>query len=278
MPELPEVETVARTLQRLVGARCSEARSDHSARFGEAEGLAGHTVETVRRRGKYLLLDLDDAHCCIIHLGMSGVVSLTSPPEAPLPDPPHLRASWVFEAADGEVLHCSLVDPRGFGRCALRRLDAPGALAGMPGLAALGPEPLEGEFTPRALHAALQRSTAPVKALLLSQRPVAGLGNIYVDEALWAAGIHPATPASKISLRRAARLHEAIRAAIRAGIEHGGTTLRDYRDAEGGRGSHQDHLHAYGRGGLPCLGCSRPLSTSQVAGRTSVWCARCQRR
>jgi len=145
----------------------------------------------------------------------------------------------------------------------------------MPTLAALGPEPFDDEFTGDALWASLRRSRRAVKTQLLSQRPVAGVGNIYADEALWLAEVHPAE--RRLSRVRATRLRDAIRTVLREGLDHGGTTLRDYVDAEGSRGSNQLHLRCYGRFGEPCERCGDLLRRSVVDGRGTTWCRTCQR-
>src|SRR5690625_3485350 len=181
---------------------------------------------------------------------------------------PHDRAWWTFQ--DGTQLRYR--DVRRFGRVAVLGEDH----SSLPTLAALGPEPLGDDFTPESLHERLSASRARIKTQLLSQRPVAGIGNIYADEALWRAGIHPAT--RRITRPGARRPHAAIVEVLRAGIENGGTTLRDYRTVDGGSGANQHHLGCYGRSGLPCNRCGRDLRRSVWDGRSTTWCARCQRR
>jgi formamidopyrimidine-DNA glycosylase len=164
-------------------------------------------------------------------------------------------------------------DVRRFGRIAV---VARGDHRSLPTLAGSGPEPLGDDFTPESLHRALGRSRRAVKTQLLSQRPVAGVGNIYADEALWLAGIDPT--ARSVSRPRAVALHAAIREVIAAGIRHGGTTLRDYVDADGSSGSNQHHLRCYGRAGEPCERCGELLRRRVVDARGTTWCPRCQRR
>lgn len=240
-----------------------DATSHPSEKFSSALEVVGSQLLDVRRRGKFLLIDLDDGRELIIHLGMTGVLRPTATDTL---DDPYVRARWHF--ADGTGLEFR--DVRRFGRIAV---VSAGRYTGL--LASLGPEPFDEAFTPRSLYESLRRSTQAVKTQLLGQRPVAGLGNIYADEALWSAQIHPARHV--IGRPAAARLHGAIRDVLRDGIAHGGTTLRDYRTVDGGEGGHQHHLACYGRGGLPCERCGRPLSRITVGGRTTTLCRSCQR-
>jgi formamidopyrimidine-DNA glycosylase len=219
----------------------------------------------VDRRGKYLVLPLDDGRRLIIHLGMTGQLRVDPPPGAA---DPYDRAWWHLD--DGARL--ALRDVRRFGRVAVIGSDA----SALPTLAAIGPEPFDPAFTPEVLWANLRRRSVRVKTNLLSQRPVAGVGNIYADEALWRAGIHPAARA--ISRPAAARLHAALLEVLTAGIEHGGTTLRDYRGVDGSTGSNQLHLACYGRAGQPCPRCGATFRRSVVDGRGTTHCPLCQRR
>ncbi|HLR47297.1 MAG TPA: zinc finger domain-containing protein, partial [Deinococcales bacterium] len=214
------------------------------------------------------------------HLGMTGVLS-SAPPERPS----HLRVSVDLggsgpapvilgaEQADGSRLY--FTDIRRFGRFLL---TPAGDWQELPTLHAMGPEPLGAEFTPEGLAAAFTRSGSAVKTYLLSQRPVAGLGNIYVDEALWRAGIHPQTPASEVASERIAPLHEAIRAVLEASIEAQGTTLSDYRTVGGGEGGFQELLDVYGRTGEACRRCGRELQRIVLGGRSTHFCPDCQAR
>lgn len=264
MPELPEVETVRRALASWLPERTVvDVEAHSSVKFLPAIEALGATFESVRRRGKYLIVDLDDDRELILHLGMTGVLRPASPATA---NDPYVRARWHLD--DGTALE--LRDIRRFGRV---EVVAGGRYRGT--LATMGPEPFDDAFSPASLHAALARSRRPIKTQLLSQRPVAGVGNIYADEALWLAGIHPGR--TSLGRDRSARLHHALREVLQAGIDHGGTTLRDYRTVNGDVGSHQHHLSCYGRGGQPCERCGRPLTTFTLDGRTTTWCRACQR-
>lgn len=270
VPELPEVETIRRQLApRLEGRRVVSALVQPYPQFASAERAAGHRVEELGRRGKYLVARLDGHEELIVHLGMTGVLSLgngLAPPAGVGPSHVHVR----LRLDDGCEL--TLRDPRRFGRAVV---VPAGDYRALPTLASLGPEPLGPDFSARGFASALARRNAPVKALLLGQRLVAGIGNIYADEALWLARVNP--EARRLGPRRAGRLHGTLREVLAEAILRRGTTFRDYRTVEGESGQNQDHLRCYGRGGLPCLRCGRPLTTVTVAGRTSTLCRTCQR-
>lgn len=271
MPELPEVETIRRQLApALVGRRIGAAGGHPSAKFRTAAAASGSTVRDVRRRGKYLLVGLDDDRELVIHLGMTGRLLLRcdrAPLAARPADDLYLRAWWPLDG--DEVLE--LVDIRRFGRVAV---VPAGEHVSLPTLAAMGPEPLSPDFSADGLYQSLRRSHVRVKTQLLNQRIVAGLGNIYGDEALWASGIDPA--ARRVSRTRAARLHRAVREVLTAGIVNGGTTLRDYRTFSGDRGRNQDELRCYGRAGRPCLRCGATLRRRVIDGRSTTSCPSCQ--
>ena len=271
MPELPEVETIRRQLEpRLVGAEIVDAGSHWSAKFTPALEAVGQEIVAIRRRGKYLIVDLagpDGSHELIVHLGMTGRLAIDH--HAGEDHHPHLRAWWGL--ADGRRL--TFHDARRFGRI---HHVAPGDHGAIPTLAALGPEPFDAAFDGAALAAAVKRSRRHLKTQLLSQRPVAGVGNIYADEALWLAGINPAV--RRLSRARADRLVEAIRDALGSGLDHGGTTLRDYVDSDGASGENQHALHCYGRAGEPCERCGTPLRRRTLDARSTTWCPACQAR
>lgn len=266
MPELPEVETVRRGLEPLLRGRAFVAAGSHpSSKFSPATEAVGRSVEGIGRRGKYLLIGLDDGRRLVIHLGMTGQLRVDPPNSAA---DPYDRAWWLLD----DDRRFSFRDVRRFGRLAVVGDD----LAAMPTLAALGPEPFDAGFTAESLWRALRHSRTRVKTQLLGQRVVAGIGNIYADEALWRARIHPA--ARQVSRPAAARLHTAIVEVLTQGIENGGTTLRDYRTVDGGSGHNQHRLDCYGQAGEPCPRCATEMRRSVIDARGSTWCPACQHR
>ncbi len=265
MPELPEVETVRRQLEPLlVGRRIVEAWGHPSAKFASAPQAAGPAIEAVGRRGKYLLVGLDDARELVVHLGMTGQLRLR-PGELD----PYVRAWWALD--DGRILE--LRDVRRFGRIGV---VPAGEYATLPTLAAQGPEPWDPALDDGGLWRRLKGSRVHVKAQLLSQRPLAGVGNIYADEGLWRAGVHPAR--RSVTRVEADRLLAELRAVLEQGIANGGTTLRDYRTVDGEPGRNQLELGCYGRAGEPGGRCGPELRRSIVAGRGTTHCPTCQRR
>ena len=269
MPELPEVETIRRQLgPRIVGRTVVAAEAHPSAKFASAVDAISHRFESVSRRGKYLIAGLDRDRELIVHLGMTGVLRIADPDPDAEPDP-YVRASWTLD--DDSVLEFS--DIRRFGRTAV---VSAGVYDSLPTLHAIGPEPLSDDFDPLRFHRALKASRRPVKTQLMSQRPVAGVGNIYADEALWQAGVHPAS--RRTSRPQADRIHSALRSVLADAIERGGTTLRDYRTFEGGTGSNQHFLECYGRAGQPCLRCGTELRRTVIDQRGTTWCPQCQKR
>ncbi|MEM9037974.1 MAG: bifunctional DNA-formamidopyrimidine glycosylase/DNA-(apurinic or apyrimidinic site) lyase [Actinomycetota bacterium] len=265
MPELPEVETIRRGLEpALVGRRIVDASAFSHPKFSPALEAIGPTVVSVGRRGKYLLVGLDDGRELVVHLGMTGQLLLDE-----AQGDAYERAAWTLD--DGRRLRFR--DVRRFGR--LRVVPA-GRYEDIPTLHALGPEPFSAAFDGDHLHRELARSSVKVKTRLLSQRPVAGVGNIYADEALWDAGIDPAS--RQVSRPAAHRLRDALVDALAAGVRHGGTTLRDYRTVDAGEGGHQHHLRCYGRAGEPCERCGEILRRKVVDARGTTWCPSCQRR
>lgn len=272
MPELPEVETVRASLApELVGRRFLGGWGFASAtgKFDQAPQVAGSQVTALGRRGKYLIAGLDDGRELVVHLGMTGGLFVRPDIGEPVPEEPHLRAWWPMD--DGRAL--AFRDVRRFGRLAV---VPAGAYASLPTLAAQGPEPFDEAFTAAGLWAALRASGRRVKTQLLSQRPVAGLGNIYADEALWRAQVHP--DARRVTKAQAVRLHAAIRDVLASAIANRGTTLRDYRTPEGGEGGNQFHLDCYGRAGLPCRRCGAELERRVYDARSATLCPACQRR
>lgn len=238
-------------------------------KYAELERAVGQRIERVGRRGKFLVLPLSQGDELIIHLGMTGVVSRCPPPDD---GTKHLRVVMRLDGADPATLYFH--DIRRFGRFRVVRAGEYGEL---PTLAALGQEPFDEEFTPRRFHAALGRSSVAVKAYLLSQKPIAGVGNIYADEALWAARINPLTPARDVSAAKAEALLGALRDVLAASIEAQGTTFDDYRTVSGEAGSFAARLNVYGRAGDACLRCGGQLRKTVIGGRGTVYCQRCQR-
>jgi formamidopyrimidine-DNA glycosylase len=288
VPELPEVETIRRQLRpRLRGRQITEAWAFPSPKFDQAVRAVGDTFGEVERRGKYLLCRLTPGTIAphdraepptsdgppsrelVVHLGMTGRLVVRPGGLGDGPDSPHRRAAWSLD--DGTTLE--FIDVRRFGRIAVVPV---GRYGDLPTLAALGPEPFGEDFDPEALRRVVNASRRALKTQLLSQRPVAGLGNIYADEALWRAGVHPR--ARRLTRAQAGRLRDAIRDVLDAGIADGGTTLRDYRDARGDAGGHQARLECYGRAGLPCRRCGATLRRTVVDARTTTFCPTCQRR
>ncbi|WP_419862728.1 bifunctional DNA-formamidopyrimidine glycosylase/DNA-(apurinic or apyrimidinic site) lyase [Candidatus Poriferisodalis sp.] len=289
MPELPEVEVVRRQLEGpLTGCRIVEAWAHPSRKFASGTDAVGSEIETVRRRGKYLIAELDCGRDLIVHLGMTGRLCFADVPEAhemlsrPVDGPaaevmaqnavsagdPYVRAWWRLDNGETLCFH----DVRRFGRIAV--CDR-GDYRDLPTLAAMGPEPLEGGLEAAAFWQASRRSSQRIKTQLLNQRLVAGVGNIYADEALFLARINPSARA--ISKPRAERLLEALRDVLRASIERGGSTLRDYYSLEGA-GDNQKYFVCYGRAGEPCVRCGTELRRRVLDQRSSTWCPQCQRR
>lgn len=229
------------------------------------ERSVGQTILGVRRRGKFLVVPLSLGDDLIIHLGMTGVLSAE-------PSPKHVRVKLTLDEGPNPEVYFQ--DVRRFGRF----LVVPSGLyEGLPTLDKMGPEPLEPGFTDAGFYRALQASAMPVKPYLLSQRPVSGVGNIYADEALWMAKLHPLVPAKAISKAKAYSLAAAIREVLRASIAAKGTTLQDYRTVNGEVGGYLERLRVYGHEGDPCPRCGRPISKTVVAGRGTHFCGHCQR-
>ena len=271
MPELPEIDTIRRQLAPLlIGRRVASAWAFPSAKFTSAPHMVGATFIAVSRRGKYLIMRTDSSRELVLHMGMTGHLELHAPPATSQNITGHtVRAWWQLHDGSYLVMH----DVRRFGRVAV---VPNGDYSTLPTLAHLGPEPFDKLFTAELLHRSLQSSRQSVKAQLLGQRVVAGVGNIYADEALWRSRIHPL--ATHIGLERADRLRHALVEVLGEAIANGGTHLRNYRSLDGDTGLHQFHLDCYGRAGLPCNRCGTLLIRSVVAGRGTTLCPRCQRR
>jgi formamidopyrimidine-DNA glycosylase len=281
VPELPEVETVARDLRpRLVGATIVGARSTWARTLRThppgafAAEVAGRTVEAVGRRAKMVVIDLSGAAALTIHLKMTGQLFVVP---ASLPEDPYVRL--VLELADGQELRFR--DIRKFGRVGLYPRDpATGDLLTEPGgpgvFAGHGPEPLDDAFTLRAFRARLRARKGRLKPLLLDQGFLAGIGNIYADEALWTARLHPLRSAGSLRPSDERRLYAAIRTILAEAVERRGSSIDDYT-APDGDGEMQERLNVYQRTGEPCPRCGRPIRRIVIGARASHFCSWCQR-
>lgn len=260
MPELPEVETVVRTLapyligRTIVSARFTSRFVTPGNRAKLARQVAGRRIESVLRRGKFIVIRFDAGELAV-HLGMTGKL-LTAGVATP-------HTYGIFTLDDGVLLYD---DPRQFGRIEWGDARAK----------KLGPEPLEIGLT--EFSRALRKRKTRVKALLLNQAFLAGLGNIYVDEILFASGIHPLAHASRLSATRAAKLHQAMVETLRLAIEHRGSSISDYVDADGNRGNFQMLHRVYGREGEACAACGTAIKKAVVASRGTHYCPVCQKR
>ncbi len=281
MPELPEVETLARDLRATVrGKTITDAwvSADAPRLVQEmpvdlfCEALRGRRIEGTSRRGKYLLVELDQGFWWVIHRRMSGNILLR---QKPVPDEPYLRARFSLDG--GSELR--FIDLRKFGTMWLT--DDP-----QPIIASLGPEPLDAAFTPAVLAATLAKRSAPVKAVLLDQAAIAGIGNLYADEALHYAAIHPKRPAASLTQDEVERLHGGIVAALEQGLANLGSSvgnagkeevsLRDHVNLNGNAGGNQEYLVAYGREGRPCRTCGTAIVRAKIAQRSAHFCPSCQ--
>jgi formamidopyrimidine-DNA glycosylase len=274
VPELPEVETIRVQLEPALRGRRFERVEIRDPRLTRpfdpaivAGALEGERVVGLDRRGKYLIVRFESGRLLLVHLRMTGNLRV-APNGAPAGDP--------FERAVIRLDNGSEVTYRDVRRFGTWLLVEPDELE--PYLAErLGAEPLENEFRTAALAARLAGRRAPIKAALLDQRTLAGLGNIYADEALWRARIHPLRPAGELEPEEIRRLHRSIRDVLRGGIARQGATLRDYATPEGERGRMQEEFRAYGREGQPCLRCGTPIEKIRAGGRGTSYCPSCQR-
>jgi formamidopyrimidine-DNA glycosylase len=278
VPELPEVETIRRDLEREVAGLTIERVDATGVRTLRRTGafepfvreVEGYRLTVADRRGKYLLLRLETGRVVVVHLGMSGQL-LYAAPGTPLG--PHTHVVWHF----GGGPELRFVDPRTFGEVFVSTPSQPG---GVPDeLAHLGADPFDATLTPATLATGLAGRRTKLKPLLLDQRFVAGIGNMYADEILWAARLGPDRPAAGTSRREASRLHGAIRETLTAAVAHRGSSLADeqYRDLYGEVGRYQARHNAYGREGRPCPRCGSPIRRLKAYGRSTFFCPRCQR-
>ena len=288
MPELPEVETVRRGL----------APAMEAARFASVEirrpdlrfplprdfrgRLEGNRVEALGRRGKYLIASLASGESLILHLGMTGRFTVsagagTSRPgdfyDSGATDPAHDHVSFIMRGPGGEC-RIDYNDPRRFG---FMDIEPTAGLGQSRHFAGMGPEPMGPDFTPQALKSALSGRSAPVKSALLDQAVVAGLGNIYVCEALFRSKISPRRQARSVSAAKATLLHETIREVLAEAIDAGGSTLRDFAASNGAPGYFQDRFQVYGREGEPCPACGAAIRRLAQSGRSTFYCGKCQR-
>jgi formamidopyrimidine-DNA glycosylase len=266
MPELPEVETVVRTLRpRVAGrkiAKVAHVRDDMITPdgFDLSSALRGRTIRQLSRRGKRIVFDLDDGNRFFIHLGMSGRLTML-PRDADIEQHTHL----IVDFARGSD-QLRFRDPRRFG--AIRWLGKDG------GDRAMGPEPLT--MRPSQLQAKIAKTKRSIKNALMDQRVVAGLGNIYVDESLFDSGIHPTHIASKLKPADIIRLTQSIKRVLKRAIAHRGSTMRDYVDGRGKRGRFQRLHRVYQRAGKACASCKSPIERIVIGGRSTHYCPRCQ--
>ncbi len=275
VPELPETETIARDLDAtvrgrgIVGVEVTRPDVLRLVTPGELrERVTGARLERGWRRAKLVVLDLSTADRLVVQPRFTGALLLDA---GALPERERAYSTLALALDDGRRLHSR--DIRRLGTVSLMTPEQFRAYE-----RTLGPEPLDPRFTPRELAGILRASRQAVKKVLMDQRRLVGVGNIYANEALWRAGIEPSRPARTLDEAEAGRLHAAVQAVLAESIAERGTSFRDYVDATGNAGGFTAHLQAYGRGGEPCGRCGEPLSeTHAIDGRTTVWCARCQR-
>lgn len=274
MPELPEVETVRQTLGpkitglKFTGVQILLPKIIHSPKPDEfIEKLIDQKILKILRRGKYLVINLAGGLNLVAHLRMTGSL-VYARPEEPQSKYTHL----ILRLSDGCELR--FADMRQFGRL---RLVPAAAMDSLAGYKDLGVEPLEAGFTTGFLKKELRRRHARIKPLLLDQTFIAGLGNIYTDEALHRAKINPERPASSLNSREIVRLYHAVQAVLQEGIAHRGTSVRDFIDGDGRAGSYQEHLQVYNRAGRPCGHCGRLIVRKKICGRGSYYCPACQK-
>jgi formamidopyrimidine-DNA glycosylase len=272
MPELPEVETVRRTLAPAVGGRISSVWTSgmglHMARKPphlRLRKLVGAQITAVRRHGKYLLLDTDRADSILVHLGMTGRLRLCGQAD---PRAPHTH---VVLGLDRRELR--FIDARRFGQF---DVVARGKEREHPALAVLGPDGLDEAIDVAAMLATARDKRTTLKAFVLDQSVIAGVGNIYASEALWRARLRPTQRTNKLTAPAARRLAVAIREVFVRALDNGGTTLSDFVDADGTAGENADYLWVYGRAGQPCMRCKRAIKRAVLQGRATYYCPTCQ--
>ncbi len=281
MPELPEVETIARDLRpQLAGRRIESVQLTRDPAIRKRlvrypnpttfiHNLRGRTIRSVERRGKYLVMPLDhDGERLVVHLGMTGHLRVWEPEETPVK---HTH----FRALLDSGLELRYDDPRQFGRLLLGTQDE--LVAGRAFPARLGPEPIQGDLTEAEFDKIVKSRRRPIKSALLDQSFLAGVGNIYADEACFRAGIRPSRWTHRLTARERRALYSAIQEVLENGIAARGSSIINYVDAFGVRGGNQEKLLVYGRSGEPCVKCGTPLKGTRLAGRGTVYCRKCQR-
>jgi formamidopyrimidine-DNA glycosylase len=272
MPELPEVETTRRGVEpHLTGKRVTEVIVRHRGLrlpvSDTLDSIAGDRFAAVRRRAKYLILDLEKSGCLLVHLGMSGSLRLANPAAE---FKKHDHVALTLDSGKQLRFH----DPRRFGIF----LHLPeGDPLEHPLLRTLGPEPFDDAFSTARLANACAGKSVAIKLAIMDPKVVVGVGNIYASEALFRAGIRPATPANKVSRPRLAKLVDAIRQVLAESIEQGGTTLRDFVNSDGEPGYFRQRLFVYERKGEPCRICGTPVRHAVMGQRSTYWCPTCQR-
>ena len=273
MPEMPEVEQVRKTLApHITGKKILnvQVRLERLIKYPAADkfcaDLTGKTITEVGRKGKYLVLATDDGQQLIVHLRMTGALMAQNSSQ---PEPAYAKIKFTL-SDDTDMW---FTDIRTFGTLYLIK-DGDYYIDGYE---TLGPEPLSAEFTAEYLLPIVRKSRKAIKTLILEQKVIAGLGNIYADECLALAKINPMRLANTLTDDEVSRLHEAVNTVIAQGIKNRGTTFRDYKDGEGNKGENQKYLLVYGRGGEACKNCGQPLQTAKVGGRGTTYCPHCQK-
>lgn len=271
MPELPEVHTVVEGLKSVILGKTIESCYLTDKHFRGAKllfnpnDLLGLTVKSCKRRAKYILIGFTNNSTLLLHLGMSGKALAASSFKESIHN--HLIIKFT------DLFYLIFNDPRRFGMIKLIGADG---LADEPLLVSLGLEPLEKEFTARALHDFCLDSKSPIKSLLMNNKFIVGVGNIYASEALFDAGIMPNRPANTLSYNEAIILHKAIIKVLQLAISSGGSTLRDYADSRGQSGNFQHYFNVYGKNGLGCVKCSDLVKKIVIGNRSTFYCSTCQ--
>lgn len=272
MPELPEVESVVQDISPFVVRRVIRKVEIFSHRIIQTDNkkflkeIVGTVISHIKRRGKYILIYLENEKILVVHLRMTGGLIFSTPEESE--SHPYVRIRFTLDDKN-QLLY---VDSRTLGTMHLIE-----SIEEIKGLYQLGPEPLSAEFSKAYLEKLLEKKRGSIKGALLDQRNIAGLGNIYVDEALFFAGILPNREASSLTKKEIEKLHKGIRKVISDALEKGGTTFRDYRNGKGESGQYQERLKVYGRDKKECLKCKSEIQKSRVAGRGTHFCLKCQK-